>query len=165
MNADEGRSRCVSLHFPAYFSNLASERTKNPPLRRWPILSSAPQFLTGWLADIITEHGGEAVAGGGVGGSGGIAGSGGTPATMNVFYGRRFDGSPWHSVIIRGGGMGASSSNDGYYDYIFPESITISENTPIRLLAVDDAGNTATASFYYPIGPVPELTRTDFREE
>ena len=39
-----------------------------------------------------------------------IAASGGTPATMNVFYGRRKDGKPWHSVIIRGGGMGASAS-------------------------------------------------------
>ncbi|MBP1733926.1 MAG: hydantoinase, partial [Deltaproteobacteria bacterium] len=29
-----------------------------------------------------------------------LAGSGGTPAAMNVFYGRRKDGRPWHSVII-----------------------------------------------------------------
>ncbi|RLB31819.1 MAG: hydantoinase B/oxoprolinase family protein, partial [Deltaproteobacteria bacterium] len=36
-----------------------------------------------------------------------IAGSGGTPATMNVMYGRRHDGTPFHSVRIRGGGMGA----------------------------------------------------------
>jgi len=39
-----------------------------------------------------------------------IAASGGTPATMNVFYGRRNDGRPFHSVIIRGGGMGAASA-------------------------------------------------------
>jgi N-methylhydantoinase B len=63
-----------------------------------------------------------------------IAGSGGTPATMNVFYGRRFDGSPWHSVIIRGGGMGASSSNDGYYDYIFPAN---GANTPVEIFESD----------------------------
>ncbi len=29
-----------------------------------------------------------------------IAASGGTPAAMNVFYGKRKDGKPWHSVII-----------------------------------------------------------------
>lgn len=63
-----------------------------------------------------------------------IAGSGGTPATMNVFYGRRHDGRPWHSVIIRGGGMGASSSNDGYYDYIFPAN---GANTPVEILESD----------------------------
>ncbi|MBM4346927.1 MAG: hydantoinase B/oxoprolinase family protein, partial [Deltaproteobacteria bacterium] len=39
-----------------------------------------------------------------------IAASGGTPAQMNVFYGKRKDTRPWHSVIIRGGGMGASSN-------------------------------------------------------
>jgi N-methylhydantoinase B len=63
-----------------------------------------------------------------------IAGSGGTPATMNVFYGRRRDDTPWHSVIIRGGGMGASSSNDGYYDYIFPAN---GANTPVEIFESD----------------------------
>jgi N-methylhydantoinase B len=63
-----------------------------------------------------------------------IAGSGGTPATMNVFYGRRRDGRPWHSVIIRGGGMGASSGNDGYYDYIFPAN---GANTPVEIFESD----------------------------
>jgi len=63
-----------------------------------------------------------------------IAGSGGTPATMNVFYGKRGDGRPWHSVIIRGGGMGASSVNDGYYDYIFPAN---GANTPAEILESD----------------------------
>lgn len=59
-----------------------------------------------------------------------IAASGGTPATMNVFYGRRKDHSPWHSVIIRGGGMGAGRDNDGYYDYIFPAN---GANTPVEI--------------------------------
>ncbi len=63
-----------------------------------------------------------------------IAGSGGTPATMNVFYGKRGEGSPWHSVIIRGGGMGASSSNDGYYDFIFPAN---GANTPVEIFESD----------------------------
>lgn len=63
-----------------------------------------------------------------------IAGSGGTPATMNVFYGKRGDGRSWHSVIIRGGGMGASSSNDGYYDYIFPAN---GANTPVEIFESD----------------------------
>jgi len=63
-----------------------------------------------------------------------IAASGGTPATMNVFYGRRNDSTPWHCVIIRGGGMGASSRNDGYYDYIFPAN---GANTPVEIFESD----------------------------
>jgi len=63
-----------------------------------------------------------------------IAGSGGTPATMNVFYGKRSDNRPFHCVIIRGGGMGASSRNDGYYDYIFPAN---GANTPVEIFESD----------------------------
>jgi N-methylhydantoinase B len=63
-----------------------------------------------------------------------IAGSGGTPATMNVFYGKRNDSTPFHCVIIRGGGMGASSANDGYYDYIFPAN---GANTPVEIFESD----------------------------
>jgi N-methylhydantoinase B len=63
-----------------------------------------------------------------------IAASGGTPAQMNVFYGRRNDGRPWHSVIIRGGGMGASSAGDGNYVYIFPAN---GANTPIEIFESD----------------------------
>jgi N-methylhydantoinase B/oxoprolinase/acetone carboxylase alpha subunit len=63
-----------------------------------------------------------------------IAASGGTPAQMNVFYGRKNDGRPWHSVIIRGGGMGASSASDGNYVYIFPAN---GANTPIEIFESD----------------------------
>jgi len=63
-----------------------------------------------------------------------IAASGGTPAQMNVFYGKRNDGRPWHSVIIRGGGMGAGSANDGNYVYIFPAN---GANTPIEIFEND----------------------------
>lgn len=63
-----------------------------------------------------------------------IAGSGGTPAAMNVFYGKRNDGKPWHSVIIRGGGMGASAKNDGNYVYIFPAN---GANTPVEIFEND----------------------------
>ncbi len=63
-----------------------------------------------------------------------IASSGGTPAAMNVFYGRRFDGKPWHSVIIRGGGMGAGAANDGNYVYIFPAN---GANTPVEIFEND----------------------------
>jgi len=63
-----------------------------------------------------------------------IAASGGTPAQMNVFYGRRNNGRPWHSVIIRGGGMGAGSANDGNYVYIFPAN---GANTPIEIFESD----------------------------
>ncbi|HUL22120.1 MAG TPA: hydantoinase B/oxoprolinase family protein [Thermodesulfobacteriota bacterium] len=63
-----------------------------------------------------------------------IAASGGTPAQMNVFYGKRNDGRPWHSVIIRGGGMGASSLSDGNYVYIFPAN---GANTPVEIFESD----------------------------
>jgi N-methylhydantoinase B len=63
-----------------------------------------------------------------------IAASGGTPATMNVLYGKRRDGRPWHSVRIRGGGMGAGAVNDGYYCYIFPAN---GANTPVEILESD----------------------------
>jgi N-methylhydantoinase B len=63
-----------------------------------------------------------------------IAGSGGTPATMNVFYGRHDDGRPWHSVIIRGGGMGASRDGDGAGSFIFPAN---GANTPVEILESD----------------------------
>jgi len=63
-----------------------------------------------------------------------IAGSGGTPAAMNVFYGRRKDGKPWHSVIIRGGGMGAGAKNDGNYVFIFPAN---GANTPVEIFEND----------------------------
>lgn len=63
-----------------------------------------------------------------------LAASGGTPATMNVLYGRRNDGRPWHSVRIRGGGMGAGAANDGNYCYIFPAN---GANTPVEILESD----------------------------
>ncbi len=63
-----------------------------------------------------------------------IAASGGTPAQMNVFYGKRKNGKPWHSVIIRGGGMGAGASGDGNYVYIFPAN---GANTPIEIIESD----------------------------
>ena len=63
-----------------------------------------------------------------------IAASGGTPAQMNVFYGKRNNARPWHSVIIRGGGMGASSTSDGNYVYIFPAN---GANTPIEIFESD----------------------------
>jgi N-methylhydantoinase B len=63
-----------------------------------------------------------------------IAGSGGTPATMNVFYGTGKGESPWHSVIIRGGGMGAGSRKDGDYVFIFPAN---GANTPVEIFESD----------------------------
>jgi N-methylhydantoinase B len=63
-----------------------------------------------------------------------IAASGGTPATMNVFYGKTNNGKPWHSVIIRGGGMGASSVADGHYVAIFPAN---GANTPVEIFESD----------------------------
>ena len=63
-----------------------------------------------------------------------LAGSGGTPAAMNVFYGRRNDGRRFHSVIIRGGGLGAGANADGAYVYIFPAN---GANTPVEIFESD----------------------------
>lgn len=63
-----------------------------------------------------------------------IAASGGTPATMQVFYGRRATGEPFHAVLIRGGGVGASASRDGEGCFIFPAN---GANTPVEILESD----------------------------
>ncbi len=63
-----------------------------------------------------------------------VAGSGGTPATMNVFYGRRNTGQPFHAVLIRGGGIGAGSARDGEGCFIFPAN---GANTPVEILESD----------------------------
>ncbi|MCP3954930.1 MAG: hydantoinase B/oxoprolinase family protein [Desulfobacterales bacterium] len=63
-----------------------------------------------------------------------IAGSGGTPAQTNIFYGRRHDGNPWHTMIIRGGGMGAGSRMDGHHCAIFPAN---GANTPVEIFESD----------------------------
>ncbi len=63
-----------------------------------------------------------------------IAGSGGTPATMQVFYGRRNSGENFHTVLIRGGGLGAGSLRDGDGSFIFPAN---GANTPVEILESD----------------------------
>jgi N-methylhydantoinase B len=63
-----------------------------------------------------------------------IAGSGGTPATMQVFYGRRNSGQPFHAVLIRGGGLGAGGMRDGEGCFIFPAN---GANTPVEILESD----------------------------
>lgn len=63
-----------------------------------------------------------------------IAGSGGTPAQTNIFHGTFTTGKPWHTMIIRGGGMGASSRFDGHHCAIFPAN---GANTPVEILESD----------------------------
>lgn len=63
-----------------------------------------------------------------------IAESGGTPAQTNIFYGKRNDGKPWHTMIIRGGGMGASERLDGHHCAIFPAN---GANTPVEIFESD----------------------------
>jgi len=63
-----------------------------------------------------------------------IAGSGGTPAQTNIFYGKRHDDKPWHTMIIRGGGMGAGSRQDGHHCAIFPAN---GANTPVEIFESD----------------------------
>ena len=63
-----------------------------------------------------------------------VAGSGGTPATMQVFYGRRRGGEPFHTVLIRGGGLGAGAARDGEGSFIFPAN---GANTPVEILESD----------------------------
>ncbi|MDH4174543.1 MAG: hydantoinase B/oxoprolinase family protein [Betaproteobacteria bacterium] len=63
-----------------------------------------------------------------------VAGGGGTPATMQMFYGRRGDGRPFHAVLIRGGGLGAGAERDGEGSFIFPAN---GANTPVEILESD----------------------------
>jgi N-methylhydantoinase B len=63
-----------------------------------------------------------------------IASSGGTPAWMQVFYGKRHDGSKFYSVLIRGGGMGANYRQDGHSCVIFPAN---GANTPCEIFESD----------------------------
>jgi len=63
-----------------------------------------------------------------------IAESGGTPAQTNIFYGKRHDGAPWFTMIIRGGGMGAGSRTDGHHCAIFPAN---GANTPVEIFESD----------------------------
>jgi N-methylhydantoinase B len=63
-----------------------------------------------------------------------IAESGGTPAQTNIFYGRRHNGNPWLTMIIRGGGLGAGSRMDGHHCAIFPAN---GANTPVEIFESD----------------------------
>ena len=63
-----------------------------------------------------------------------IAESGGTPAQTNIFYGKRASGSAWLTMIIRGGGLGASSRMDGHHCAIFPAN---GANTPVEIFESD----------------------------
>jgi N-methylhydantoinase B len=63
-----------------------------------------------------------------------VAAGGGTPATMQMFYGRRANGQPFHTVMIRGGGLGAGAARDGEGCFIFPAN---GANTPVEILESD----------------------------
>ena len=63
-----------------------------------------------------------------------VAAGGGTPATMQMFYGRHGDGRPFHTVLIRGGGLGAGAAHDGEGCFIFPAN---GANTPVEILESD----------------------------
>lgn len=63
-----------------------------------------------------------------------IAESGGTPAQTNIVYGKRSNGKPFHTMIIRGGGLGASSRMDGHHCAIFPAN---GANTPVEVFESD----------------------------
>jgi N-methylhydantoinase B len=63
-----------------------------------------------------------------------IAGSGGTPAQTNIFYGKRYQGKSWLTMIIRGGGLGAGGRMDGHHCAIFPAN---GANTPVEIFESD----------------------------
>jgi len=63
-----------------------------------------------------------------------LAESGGTPAQTNIFYGKRSNGNPWLTMIIRGGGLGAGSLMDGHHCAIFPAN---GANTPVEIFESD----------------------------
>jgi N-methylhydantoinase B len=51
-----------------------------------------------------------------------------------MFYGRHGDGRPFHTVLIRGGGLGAGAGRDGEGSFIFPAN---GANTPVEILESD----------------------------
>ena len=63
-----------------------------------------------------------------------IADSGGTPAQSNILYGKHKDGKPWVTMLIRGGGLGASNRMDGHHCAIFPAN---GANTPVEIIESD----------------------------
>ncbi len=63
-----------------------------------------------------------------------MADSGGTPAQTNILYGKKHNGKPWHTMVIRGGGLGASNRMDGRQCAIFPAN---GANTPVEILESD----------------------------
>jgi N-methylhydantoinase B len=63
-----------------------------------------------------------------------VAAGGGTPATMQTFYGRYRDGRQFHTVLIRGGGLGAGAGRDGEGCFIFPAN---GANTPVEIIESD----------------------------
>ncbi|VEN73615.1 Hydantoinase [Candidatus Desulfarcum epimagneticum] len=63
-----------------------------------------------------------------------IAESGGTPAQTNIFYGKRNSGASFHTMVIRGGGLGAGRASDGHHCAIFPAN---GANTPVEILETD----------------------------
>jgi len=63
-----------------------------------------------------------------------IADSGGTPAQTNIFYGKGRKSKPWHTMIIRGGGLGAGLETDGRHCAIFPAN---GANTPVEIFESD----------------------------
>lgn len=63
-----------------------------------------------------------------------IADSGGTPAQSNILYGKNKNGKPWVTMLIRGGGLGASNRMDGHHCAIFPAN---GANTPVEIIESD----------------------------
>jgi len=64
-----------------------------------------------------------------------LAGSGSTPAWMQVLYGKRNDGERFYSVMIRGGGLGASAVLDGRNGgFMFPSN---GASTPCEIFESD----------------------------
>jgi len=63
-----------------------------------------------------------------------LADSGGTPAWMNVFYGKKRTGERFHTVLIRGGGLGANCRQDGHVSCIFPAN---GANVPCEIFESD----------------------------
>ncbi len=95
---------------------------------KFPAAVAARMQIGHFITEIVYRALGEALPGRVV------AGSGGTPATMQVFYGKRGDGEPFHTVLIRGGGLGAGAGRDGEGCFIFPAN---GANTPVEILESD----------------------------
>lgn len=115
---NEGTARPITLIAPE--GTVVNCRHPAPVVARMQIGHFMTEIIYRALAPVLSDQV--------------IAGGGGTPATMQVFYGTRRSGGPFHAAVICGGGMGAGAASDGSGSFVFPANAA---NTPVEIFESD----------------------------